>query len=102
MVISGWVGSLIMLPGATASAVTLPPTGAVTVSRRRLTRVLGRHAEHFQARLRAGVFGRGLGVVASRLIQVPVRGGADLVLRLWRSRFFSVSLKVSAALSLSS
>ena len=41
-----------------------------------------RDAEHFQARLRAGVLGRGLGVVASGLIQVPIRGDTELVLRL--------------------
>ena len=34
LVISGCVGSLIMLPGATFNAVTLPPTGAVTASSR--------------------------------------------------------------------
>ena len=34
MLIIGCVGSLIMLPGVTASAVMLPPTGAVIVSRR--------------------------------------------------------------------
>ena len=34
MVMIDWVGSLIIVPGATAEAVMLPLTGAVTVSSR--------------------------------------------------------------------
>jgi hypothetical protein len=102
IVMIGCVGSLIMLPGAIARLVTLPATGAVTVSRRAPARRLPDTPQRLQARLGAVVFGGGLRMIAARLVQVALGGGAELELAFLARKVLFGQRKLSAALSLSS
>ena len=81
-VMIGCVGSLIMLPRAMARVVTLPDTGANTDSSVECCCLSDGHAECLQARLRPGIFGGSLGVVAARLVEIAGRGRAELELLL--------------------
>ena len=82
MVISGCVGSLIMLPGATLKRGHAAGHGRRHATARAMPDLASADApEHFQMRLGARVFGRRLGVVALGLIQIPVGRHAQLVLR---------------------
>ncbi len=101
MVISGWVGSLTMLPAATDRLVMLPDTGARTASRRApLPTCAGAPMVRRRDWLRA--YSAAAAAWSLRAWSRSLSEPAPILLcPSARSRFLAVRAKLSAALSLS-
>ncbi len=76
------VGSLMIVPGVTAKAVMLPPTGAVTVSKRDAGLASGGTPSIFKRAWVLRYSASACAAVALRLIQILFRGRTDLGLLL--------------------